>query len=168
MPLSRCQQYGLKGERWVLAQLLQRGFSAVLLSDFFEDIDIVVNGLLRVEVKTARVKMHQAKPGQWRRRWQFDLSRLPNPNHEDYVVICLADTGEFTPYVIPSALLHPMGRRHLQLTSHPEKYNGWAAAYRNRWDLITTLLEKRQQQAGQLLLPLFTPLGHWADLPESE
>lgn len=161
MRLSEHQTYGLHGERWVLAQLTGRGFSAALLSNFFEDIDIVVNGLLRVEVKTARPRLHQTRPGQWRRRWQFDLSRLPNPKREDYAVICVADTGAaLIPFVFPSALLHPMGRRCWQLTSHPDKYNGWAAAYRERWDLITVLLEKRQQQAGQLVLPLFAPLGH--------
>lgn len=158
---SEHQHYGLTGEKWVLERLTTLGFSAMWLSDFFEDIDLIVSGLLKVEVKTSRPKPHRARRGgHWRQRWQFDLTRLPQD--QDFVVVCLCDVpGEgLYPFVIPGGLLNPMGRYHLQITSHPAKYSGWAAAYRDRWDVVGMLLERRQRAAGQLMLPLFAHLGH--------
>lgn len=157
MMYGREQYYGLQGERYALLQLLDRGYDARLVSDFFSDVDIIVDGLLRVEVKTAAAHWHKAKAGVWRARWQFNLTRLSREG--DYVVICLCEVpngrDRFNAFVIPSALLLPMGRRHLQITSNPAAFKGWASTYREQWQVIEQMLQRVRHHAGQLALPLF-------------
>lgn len=154
--LTEKQRFGLKGELWVFEQIQLRDYEAILVSDFFNDIDLIIGGMLKVEVKSARRKQHkyQAKAKTGRKRYQFNLQGLSSK--EEILVVCVCVTeDEKIAFCIPSTLFTGMGRRGLYITSHPAKYSGWAAAFREKWEVIEELLRIKQENSIQLMLPLF-------------
>ncbi len=160
--LSHAQRYGLAGEYWALKQLQERNYNANLVSSFFANIDILINGLLAVEVKIAHKTYRRVRPGYYRPCWQFDISRCL-PAKQDWILIAIAEdqAGQLWPYVLKSAWLAGRATR-LTLTSHPNRYRGWMARHLNRWSNIETLLQFKQKKAGQLMLPLFSEVGRVA------
>lgn len=153
--LSSAQKFGLKGEIWALEQLKTLGYQAQLISGFFANIDIMLESLLPVEVKIASQTLRQVRAGYHRPCWQFDLSRcLPTKRDWLLIAICEDERGRLWPYVIYSGFLAGRSTR-LQITSHPAHYSGWCSSHLNNWSLVSEVLSRRRQQAGQLYLPLF-------------
>lgn len=79
--------------------------------------------IVYLEVKTAR----QGKDGKWR----FTLVKDGRTDHRrsDRVVLLAAlDSGRIIPFLLPTAVIE--ARRHIVITSHPERYAGRFAAYR--------------------------------------
>lgn len=80
-----------------------------------------------VEVKTARMS-------ESRKSWQFCLNKLKNCSlsHSEYILLILiAEKGIFT-YLIPSGLF---GKTKSFTISHPDKYRGKVAPFRQRGSL---------------------------------
>lgn len=150
--MSRTQKFGLKWEQWALNELKARGYSeARLVSNYFASVDILL-GTLPIEVKAATPRDHYSGKV-WRRRWQFDVSRLPQAV-DSLVILIALDHGQVYPFIVPSWLI---GLRHnVHLTSHPEKYRGYFARFLNNWEWVNVALAIRAKYAGQIFLPLGT------------
>lgn len=150
--MSRSQKFGLEWELWALEQLKSRGYnSARIVSNWLASVDIML-GSLPIEVKAATPRPHYS--GRlWRKRWQFDVSRLPQAV-DSLVILIAVDQGQGYPFIVPSWLL---GFRHnVHLTSHPAKYRGYFAQFLNNWLWVDVALAVRSHYAGQLVLPLGT------------
>jgi hypothetical protein len=144
--MSATQKFGLSIEEWICSQLQERGYPARLVSNFFENVDIMI-GDLPVEVRAARCYPRKIRPGVYGTRWQFDLTRGLNPALVDYVAILVATDGfDRYPFIIPGAWT--LARSSASITSHPTLYKGWLAAGLNNWGVIDTMLESRRRLAG--------------------
>jgi len=148
LPLSRDQRVGLEAENWVFEQLTQRGYSPIIPPDFFKSAcDMHVNGLC-VEVKVAKRTKRKQKLAngkvKLRDRWQWFI----HPTHPktEYVLILVADDAKKNRYAFILSGSMVGERSHLQLTSHPEKYNGWMAAYRDKWSMIDFLASQAYKE----------------------
>lgn len=89
--------------------------------------DTSTGEILKVEVKTARRGTYQG-------RWQFLLRKhdqhgVTDISHSDIVILlAIDDNNRIYPYVIPSKFMEQ--RTKVALTSHPEKYSGRIASFR--------------------------------------
>lgn len=144
------QRYGNIGEEWALAEFQSRGYEARLISDYYANYDILLNGLLPVEVKLSRAYLRKVKPGYYSPTWCFDTARI-DPK-EDYLImlICQDSFNQFYPYLVASHLIQ--GRQTIGITSHPKKYKGHWANTLNRWSVIDWLICTRQRFNQQLPL----------------
>lgn len=151
MNLSASQKFGLAAEEWVTRQLLAQGYPAKLVSQYFSNHDIRI-GPLAVEVKAARPKPYQSKPGVWRYRWQFDTSRPLKGVDFIYVLVCSYE-GRLYPYICPSWEI--FGRSTVQITSPPPKYRGRLAGNLFQWPNIDRVMAEVQKRNQQLPLLQF-------------
>jgi hypothetical protein len=144
------QEYGLSAEYWVAEQLQQKGYDANIISSYFAHYDIVVNGMLAVEVKISRQKIRYVRHGYYRPVYWFDVARVPK--YVDSVVITICDDNDtWYPYVIPSWRL--FGKSSLNITSHPTQYSGYVSCYLDKWHIIDLVLHRLAVKNGQLMLP---------------
>lgn len=119
---------GFYGEKVAQALFQEAGYHA--RKPNYHGVDLEVRDpktgeFIAVEVKTAR--MSEA-----RKNWQFCLNKPKNcsSSHSAYILLILiAEKGIFT-YLIPSKFFS--GISQFVITSHPEKYRGKAAPFRNR------------------------------------
>jgi len=148
MKQSLKQRYGNVGEQWALAEFKARGHEARLISNYFADYDILIDGGLPVEVKLSRTYLRKIRPGYYAPTWCFDTARI-KPDH-DYLVmlICQDNFNQFYPYLIPSFFVQ--GRQTIAITSHPKQYRGRWADSLNRWSVIEWLINIRQHYNQQL------------------
>jgi hypothetical protein len=98
-------EVGLAGEFHVLAQLLQRGYSAHPTLGNTKGMDILVvdqesGHILKVEVKTARDALHAPTKRAW---WQWPLSSKAEKIGSPNLVYCFVHLGE--PGVLPRFFL---------------------------------------------------------------
>jgi hypothetical protein len=129
---SRHYCVGSAGEKLAQAIFEDSGFKAYK-PESYHGIDLKVTDrhtgeIFSVEVKTATLS-------ECRKSWQFCLNKPKNCNvcNSDYVLlICIAENGYFT-YLMPSAFF--AGTKQFTISSHPEKYRGKAAPYRQRGQL---------------------------------
>lgn len=144
------QRYGNIGEQWAMDEFKSRGYEARLVSDYFADYDILLNGLLPVEVKLSRTYLRKVKPGYYAPTWCFDTARIAP--HQDYLLllICEDQFRQFHPFLIASHLVQ--GRQTIAITSHPRKYKGFWCTTLNRWSVIDWLICTRQRLGQQLPL----------------
>jgi hypothetical protein len=144
------QRYGLKREEWAMGELQRLGHNVRLISNFFDDFDLIVDDSLPVEVKAARVHARPVRPGYYRPTYTFDVSNI-NQDY-DYVVILICEEPNALkwPYIVPSWLLQ--SRSSTSITSHPRSYNGQWAKYLNCWHTINQVkqVRKRLNQTLQL------------------
>lgn len=135
------QRLGYIGERWAMAELQRRGYTVRMVSDFFADVDLIIEAdcNLPVEVKTATAKWQSNGQGSYRQRWQFDCARVPEGIDSVVILIAIADR-QYHPFVIPSWALKARGTRQPVITSHPSRYTGWIARYRDDWPQIEKVL----------------------------
>jgi len=142
------QIYGYEGECWAFDQLVDHGYHPRFDPDFHAPgRDLIVNGL-PVEIKIAH-PTYRSDRGTLRKRWQWFIHPTTHAIGE-YALILIADdsTGKRYAYIVPgSAIGH---RTHIQLTSHPDKYRGWIAKFRNRWDTIEYLAQEVYANQGPL------------------
>ena len=149
MRMSWKQHYGLRGEEWAASELGSRGYEVKVISDWSDQYDLVVNGVLPVEVKISRFCMRQVRPGYRRATWFFDVARIPQD--QDFLLLLIAEDqfGQFWPHLVPS--FHVFGRSTIAITSHPRQYKGFWSAALNRWSVIDWLINIRQQFDQPLL-----------------
>lgn len=150
--LSETQQHGLKWERWIANQLIQRGYKPRIPQNYFSDgCDLVLDDLC-VEIKAARKTWRKLKLAnnefKYYPRWQWRIHPTM-PRDKDWLLVLIAETRA-KPYVylIPGSQVQE--RPHIQLTSHPEKFNGWFAMYLERWEVIDYLQGKVYADNGPL------------------
>lgn len=150
MRQSARQRYGNIGEQWALAEFKARGHEARLISDYFDQFDILVNGVLPVEVKISRSYMRKVRPGYYSPTWCFDTARVSTQQDYLLLLICEDKFNQFYPYLIASHLAQ--GRQTISITSHPRSYKGFWANTLNRWSVIDWLICTRQRLNQQLTL----------------
>lgn len=150
MRMSVKQRYGLKGEEWAASELRARGYEVKIISDWSDQYDLVVNGVLPVEVKQSRSYMRHVKPGYYKPTWCFDVARIPQD--QDFLLLLIVEDqfGQFWPHLVPS--FHAFGRKSIAITSHPRQYKGYWSEHLNRWSVIDWLINIRQQFAQPLLI----------------
>lgn len=149
MRMSWQQRYGLGGEEWAAFELQARGYEVKVISDWNDQYDLLVNGILPVEVKRSRAYMRHIRPGYHKPTWAFDVARIPQD--QDFLLLLIAEDqhGQFWPHLVPS--FHAFGRSSIAITSHPRVYKGYWSEYLNRWSVIDWLINIRQQLNQPLL-----------------
>jgi hypothetical protein len=123
---------GFYGEKVAQALFSDAGFIA-RKGESYHGTDLHVVDKNTGEVFTVEVKT--ARQSEGRKDWQFCLNKPKNcsTSHSAYILlICIAQNGIFT-YLIPSDFLG--ATKSFSITSHPEKYRGKVAAFRNRGSL---------------------------------
>lgn len=149
--MSRDQQFGLEGEKWVMTQLKKRGYKPTLRSDFYvQACDLLVNGLC-IEVKIAKptLRLRKLKSGNvvGYTRWQWFVHPTSQQLSNEWLLVLLAQTNKaIIPFILPGSQIGD--RTHIQITSHPNNYKGWLAAYRNAWDMVAYLTQETYLDNG--------------------
>lgn len=154
MRMSTKQSYGHKGELWALCELQYRGYETRLISRWTDQYDILVNGVLPVEVKLSHSYMRSVRPGYKSPTWAFDVARTPQDQDFLLMLICEDQFGQFWPYLIPSWQIQ--GRHGITITSDPRFYKGHWAESLNRWSNVPWLINIRQQFNQPLLFEMGT------------
>lgn len=149
--LSPSQKYGLSVEQWVIAQLTKQGYTPSVPTDFAQTAcDAYVNGLC-LEIKAAKRTKRYKKlasgevKAYWRWQWQI------HPTHKgEYALILVADTPQKKRFcfIVPGSVAGQ--RSHIQITSHPLKYQGWLSAYLEKWTVIDYLSQEVYKGNGPL------------------
>lgn len=156
MRLSKQQRFGLEGELWAADQIESLGYNVKHLSDFFDDYDLLIDGQLPVEVKTARRRSRTVRPGYYRPTYWFDTSNLSQHIGDFLIVLICKDPFDASyPFVCPSWMF--MGRMTVSITSHPYHYRGMYAEYLDAWEMIDQLVSIRRRLCQPLQFPLFSP-----------
>lgn len=150
MRMSAKQRYGSSGEAWALTEFQARGYEVRLISDWYNEYDILLNNLLPVEVKLSRNYLRKVRPGYYAPTWCFDTARIARDHDYLVLLICEDEFKQFWPYLVPSFLIQ--GRQTIAITSHPRKYKGYWSDSLNRWSVIDWLINIRQQYNQQLPL----------------
>lgn len=154
MRMSATQAYGHKGELWALDEFEYRGYEARLISRWTDQYDLLLNGVLPVEVKLSRSYLRTVRPGYKVATWSFDVARTPQDQDFLLLLICEDQFGQYWPYLIPSAFIQ--GRQTIGITSHPRQYKGFWASTLNRWATVDWLIHLRQQYNQPLLFQMGT------------
>lgn len=149
MRMSWKQRYGFGGEEWAAFELQSRGYEVKVISNWSDQFDLVVNGILPVEVKRSRAYMRQVRPGYYKPTWCFDVARMPQDQDFLLILICEDQFGQFWPHLVPS--FHAFARHTIAITSHPRQYKGLWSQHLNRWSVIDWLINIRQQYNQPLL-----------------
>lgn len=170
MRMSAKQSYGHKGELWALAEFQARGYDARLISQWTDKYDIVLNGVLPVEVKRSRSYMRKVRCGYYMPTWCFDTARIAQA--QDYLLLLIVEDefNQFWPYLVASCFVQ--GRQTIAITSHPRRYKGFWADSLNRWSVIDWLIHIRQRLNQPLLLmgtgDNSTETPEWGQFPTQE
>lgn len=154
-PLSPQQRYGLKIEQQVIQELEKRGYEAHVPTNFSQKAcDAVVRGLC-VEIKGAKrtKRTRVLSSGEVKSYWRYQWSLDQRPEGE-FVLILVADTPQKKRFhfIVPGSQIGD--RTHIQITSHPLKYQGWLSEYLEKWDVIDYL-------AGQIYLSNGPMFAEW-------
>jgi len=150
MRQSAAQRYGNIGEDWALAEFQARGHEARLISNYFDQFDILIDGVLPVEVKLSRSYLRKVRPGYYAPTWCFDTARIAKGQDYLLLLICEDQYKQFWPYLVPSFFVGD--RQTIGITSHPRKYKGYWADSLSRWSVIEWLINIRQHYNQQLPL----------------
>jgi len=149
--LSKRQRYGLRAEMWAVEQLTKRGYEAIPLRDFSDKVDILVNGLMPVEVKIRHSYLRKVKNGYRKPTWLFEVKRSSHYTDSLFILIC--DDGVlWYPYIVPSWYF--FGRCNVSITSHPNKYRGYVADCLGCWGNVADVLSKNKIYSYQLPLEI--------------
>ncbi len=148
MRLTKKQRDGLKAEKWLLGEFQARGYNARLISDWSDNLDIVIDNILGVEVKFRRAYLRHVRPGYYRPAWCF--SDISAKGHDIlYVLICEDDGGEWWPFFVPS--VYAFGRQGFMITSHPQVYRGMLSNCLDNWANVDKVLHYRYKYASPQL-----------------
>lgn len=149
--MSPDQEYGSFGEKWVFDQLKQRGYSPKINSRYFaQNCDLFVLDM-PVEVKIARQtnRRHKLNNGLdvLYPRWQWSVHDTAKEMNGEWILVLLAQTKtRIFPYILPGSVIGD--RNHLQITSHPDRYQGWLNQYRDKWSIIDYLAQQTYLDNG--------------------
>jgi hypothetical protein len=148
------QAFGKMGETWVADVLRERGHQVAEIGTR-SSTDLVVDGLVTVEVKSATMTKRKVQRGGEYGGWMFSFGRNGRPNDDDFaVLVCFSDEMESVGvFVIPKDNLG-LQRKTARITrENPDDYAGQWAEFRDRWDLITDLVEIRKKEDPEPLKP---------------
>lgn len=142
--MSEFQSFGYAAEQAFQASASGLGYQVGLYSaDFRSEFDFLVDGVLPVEVKSARPRLHlNRRGGSLRWRWQFNVSSCgSDPGRRDFLLVLacwLPAQQDFDFFLIPSAYL--LGRPFMmQITTNPVNYRGWMARFYHHWQVVDML-----------------------------
>lgn len=124
---------GWAGEAQVMSLLTELGFAVQRPMGVKCPFDILVNDLLRVDVKAARRAQYGACVG-----WFYRLGKVPQA---DLILLWQLDTGDF--YALPWFICP---RTNITISSNGGKY----AAYHNNLDVIHEMLTAREAERDRL------------------
>jgi len=150
--MSSEQKTGFIGEVWVSEQLQRRGYAVRMIPDWqAKSCDLVINGILPVEVKTStqRQRKYVTASGVVR-HYPWFQANVSNFDFSDRLVIFVAiDLFQKNyPYIIPGAIAAQ--KTTITLSSHPTKYGGQWSPFLNNWQMVDYFLNQRYRNAGQL------------------
>ena len=129
-------ELGHKGEQAVFEILEGQGWDVEWPSGF--DEDLLVNGHLTIEVKTAEAS---SRRGGRQKRWQFCL--YPHPGRDkpfcEDVLILRCQSEPPVHFIIPGFLIRT-GLTKIDITTQdPSKYKGKWSIFRGRWEVISVM-----------------------------
>lgn len=150
--MSENQAKGFEAEKWVKRHLESLGYEVEMPPDFFEEAcDLIVNGSLVVEVRESceRTRSYTTKNGE-KRFYPWWQTNTTNIDTSDRVLVFIAKdkNGIRHPYVMPGAIAGQ--KTSIALSSHPDRYKGYLAKFRECWDTVGYMLNKAYQDAGQM------------------
>ena len=150
--MTENQGKGFEGEVWVKEQLEEMGYEVQMHPDFnAKACDLIVNGSLVVEVKKSSENTRSYTTADGKKRyypwWQANVTKF---DYEDRVVVFIAEekNGLRHPYIMPGAI--PSQRTSIALSSHPDRYTGYLAAFRENWAIVGHMLKQAYKNAGQM------------------
>jgi len=134
------QLFGAEIESYAADQIRNRGLTPKFTENWIDRYDMLVSdsksATVIVEVKGANPK-HQKSGKYYRTRWQWDNSR--GTSEQDIVLLVAVTDNQFYVYIVPKKkLMDKPG--NVSITSHPEKYTGWLAEYRDAWYILDQAL----------------------------
>lgn len=128
---SKHYDIGIAGEKLAAAMFEDAGYLARKPNYHGTDLEVrdpKTGQFFEVEVKTAT-------RSESRKSWQFCLNKPKNTSlsHSAYVLLILIAEKRVFTYLIPSEFLGPT--KQFTISSHPDKYRGKVAPFRNRGPL---------------------------------
>lgn len=134
------QDLGMMGEQFVAGIMVTKGIPVRAGGP----ADLVIHGDTPVEIKMARLRPYKAgrQPG-----YQFCVEREGRSGLAAPILILICWREGDTPvfFVIPESQVN--GVKRITITSEdPFSYSGKWAAWRNRWDLLSTNEEKEGRE----------------------
>jgi hypothetical protein len=126
--------FGWEGERKASELFIGQGYQVAKGEGVKAPFDLLVNDILRVDVKTARYAEYGACRG-----WFYRIGKTPQA---DLIFLLQFDTGEFYPlpwFACP--------RSNATIARDGGKY----AKYRNNWDVVRQMLAARQLERATYL-----------------
>ena len=128
------KRLGFIGECYVMLELAKRGTYSQKLYDVF-DYDLIVNGGIRLEVKTSKIVIHKDKRRNTERKlWSF-MNFNKKRRCDFYVFVCLDNNNlpeKF--YVIPSFIINVVSN----CITIPREYKRKKRfeRYENNWGIL--------------------------------
>lgn len=125
------EMFGKMGEAWVARELRRRGYAVELIGES-SDYAILLEGVARVEVKSALLSNGRGR----RVRWQFSLRRRGNDVDEDLLfLLCYKDldSDPVAVFVIPGRALSAKLSKIDVTSRDPRRYRGKWARFRDAW-----------------------------------
>ncbi len=137
MSRSDMERMGEIGERWVVQELRRRGYIAEWIGGN-SDYDVLLEGFIRVEVKSALLSRRGKNGNSY--RWQFNLRRHGLDLDEDLLfLLCYGDDLSNPPqavFIIPGRSL-PKRLTKIDITSRdPRAYRGQWRRWLDAWDEV--------------------------------
>lgn len=123
MKVRTPQQLGLLGEKIAKRNLEKFGLDVLLVSELSLGYDLLVNDVLKVEVKTARMNK--------RGSFQFCLTKSDHTDirKSDIVILqCIFPNGCIETFVVPTIIVK--NNSQITIRGNIESYKGLVAAYR--------------------------------------
>lgn len=130
---SSDSDFGWDGEKAVVKLFNLQGLPAIRSDRVKAPFDVLVGGVLRVDVKNAVYAEYGPCRG-----WFYRIGKIPQA---DIVILHQADTGDF--YGLP---WHLCPTSNVTISRDGGKY----AAYFNNWELIRLMLEIRRNERDAL------------------
>ena len=124
---------GWEGESQAAQRLADAGFSVARATGVKSPFDLLLNGLLRIDVKSARRATYGACSG-----WFYRLGKIPQ---SDVIFLWQLDTGDF--YSLPWFICP---RTNITISVTGGKY----IAYRNNLQIIRDMLVAREAERDRL------------------
>lgn len=124
---------GWEGEEAAASRLTELGFHVQLRCALKSPFDLLVDDLLRVDVKAARFKRHGYCQG-----WFYRIGKIPQ---SDVILLWQLDTGVF--FAVPWFFCP-----HTNVTV--SRTGGKYAAFRNNVSLLREMIDARRQERDRL------------------
>lgn len=140
MSRADMEQVGKIGERWVVESLRRRGYTAEWVGGS-SDYDVLVEGVVRAEVKSAQLGRYKGRC----HRWQFSLRRHGLDVDEELVfLLCYDDLDEspIATFIIPGSMLLRRLTK-IDITSRdPREYRGRWQEYLGAWEVVERVVRE--------------------------